>query len=872
MALASGTHLGPYEIVSPLGAGGMGEVYRAKDTKLNRDVAIKVLPDSFALDADRVARFTREAQVLASLNHPNIAAIYGIEESGSTRALVMELVEGEDLSAHIARGAIALSEALPIARQIADALEAAHEQGIVHRDLKPQNIKVRADGTVKVLDFGLAKAMDPAGASSDAAMNSPTMTARATQMGMIIGTAAYMSPEQAKGKAVDKRADIWAFGVVLYEMLTGRRAFEGEDISTTLAAVLMRDPDFTALPKNTPQALDSLIRRCLERDPKLRLRDIGEARLLLSNPQTMSVPSAPVASGSAAVPTRIGAGWVVATLGLAVASAVAIWWLKPAAPIEHESRFEIAMPEGASDQFALSPDGESLVFAAAGRLWLRRFGSVDPQPIPGTEGGAGPFWSPDSRSIAFFTQSKLKRVDLDGGSSQMLGDVLLAYGGGTGNASGTILVSTRRTVYKIPAGGGTPVAVTTLTGQQTAQRAPQFLPDGRHFLYYVLGAATGKGVYMGSLDDDRIVPVVDADTAAVPVPPDRIAFVRAKALMIQKFDVTRGTLVGEPEVVATQVGYDASGGTFGFSASATGRLAYQTGGAGLTQLTRFDRSGKLLSHLIDAEGTNLVSPVVSPDGRRAAVDRTVNGNRDVWLIDLARRGTTRFTFNSSVDGFPVWSPDGSQIAFESSRNGAMDIFVKPANGAAAEQPLLAAPGNQWPEDWSSDGRYLLYFDADQHNGDLMALPLAGADRTPISVATTEFTETTGAISPDGHWAAYDTNESGSFEVVVQAFPAAKGKWQVSTAGGGRPRWSRDGRELYFISADSKLMAAPVRVTGSGVEVGTPVALFQMSPISALLRAPFDAGADGTFVVAETVKLAKTPPIVVVLNWKPGAKK
>jgi len=682
-----------------------------------------------------------------------------------------------------------------------------------------------------------------------------------------------MSPEQAKGKAVDKRADIWAFGVVLYEMLTGRRCFDGEDISTTLAAVLMRDPEWTALPKNIPPALDSLIRRCLERDPKARLRDIGEARLLLSNPQTMSASPAPVASSSAAGPSRIGAGWIVATLALTVASAVAVWWLKPGAPIEHESRFEISMPEGASDQFALSPDGESLVFAAAGHLWLRRFDAVEPQPIPGTEDGTGPFWSPDSRSIAFFAQSKLKRVDLNGGSSRVLGDVLLSYNGGTWNTSGTILVSSRRAIYRVSESGGTPsVVVTKAGGQQTSQRAPQFLPDGRHFLYYVIGAATGRGVYMGSLDDDRIVHVVDADSAAVPVPPDRIAFVRTGALIIQKFDVTRGTLVGDPEVVATQVGFDASGGTFGFSASTTGRFAYQSGGAGLTQLTRFDRTGKPLDHLIAAEGTNLVSPVVSPDGRRVAVDRTVSGNRDVWFIDLVRRGMTRFTFDPSVDGFPVWSPDGSQIAFESSRNGAMDMFVKPANSASTEQPLLKAPGNQWPEDWSSDGRYLLYFDADPHNGDLMALPLTGADRTPIPVATTEFVEPTGAISPDGHWVAYDTNESGQFEVVVQAFPAAKGKWQVSTAGGSRPRWSRDGRELYFIGADGKLMAASVRVTGSGFEVGTPVALFQTSPISALLRAPFDVGADGTFVVAEAVKLAKTPPVVVVLNWKPGGTK
>jgi serine/threonine protein kinase/Tol biopolymer transport system component len=925
----TGQSIGPYQILAKLGAGGMGEVYRARDTKLDRDVAIKVLPESFAMDADRVARFTREAKTLASLNHPNIAQIFGIESN----AIVMELVEGEDLSQLIS-GALglqtpgvaagdkapathadgvpglpldhalgrqpvgmAVTDALAIARQIADALEAAHEQGIVHRDLKPQNIKVRDDGTVKVLDFGLAKAVAPSPTATAGKPwtpgpwtldPGPTMTSPAmTQMGMIIGTAAYMSPEQARGKAVDKRADIWAFGVVLYEMLTGRRAFdplrasgsprassrgEGESIVEVLAAVLHQDVDFAALPANTPPAVVSLVRRCLERDPKQRLRDIGEARLLLSNPQTMSGSPVVVAAPTSSAARPVTAAWRIAlALGFVATAAIGAgltWWLTPE-PVEREARFEVAMPDGASDLFALAPDGESLVFAAAGRLWLRRFDAVEPQPIPGTEDGFGPFWSPDSRSIAFVAQSKLKRVDLGASQSRVLADAVLAHAGGTWNAEGTILISTRRALYRIPSTGGSLTPATKQTDQQTAQRAPQFLPDGRHFLYYVAGAATGPGVYMGSLDDDRIVHVVAADTAALPVPPDRIAFVRAGTLLIQKLDLKLGTLLGDPEVVATLVRFEAQGGAFGFSTSATGRFAYISGNARLTQVTRFDRTGKSLSHLIDAEATSLVAPAVSRDGRRIAVDRAVGGNRDVWLVDVARRGLTRLTTDSGVDGFPVWSPDGSQIAFETSRNGAMDIFVKPANSASDEQGLLVASGSQWPLDWSADGRHLLYFDADTHNGDLFALPMTGADRTAIPVATSDFTETTGAISPDGRWVAYDTNESGAFEVVVQAFPVAKGKWPVSTAGGSRPRWSHDGRELYFVGPDAKLMAAPVRTTGEGFDAGTPAALFQMSPVTSNLRAPFDVAAGGTFVVAEMVALAKTPPIVVVLNWKPG---
>ncbi len=518
MPIQPGDRVGPYEITAPIGAGGMGEVYRAKDTKLNRDVAIKVLPEAFAADADRLARFTREAQVLASLNHPSIAAIYGIEESGPStgsgpgvRALVMELVEGEDLSAHIARGPIALVEALPIAKQLADALEAAHEQGIIHRDLKPANIKVRPDGTVKVLDFGLAKAMDPAGASSADAMNSPTLTARATQMGMILGTAAYMAPEQAKGKAVDKRADIWAFGVVLYEMLTGRRAFEGEDVSTTLAAVLMKDPEWAALPGDLPPALRVLIRRCLERDPKARVRDIGEARLLLSNPDAMRAgPALETPSVASARTSRLP--WFVAGSGvLAAVFFGALWMTRSGAPVAGE-RIEasLAPPPGhaVGSAFALSPDGRRLVMEAvtgdtgATSLWLRDLASSAATKLPGTDGGTLPFWSPAGTEIAFFAEGKLKKTDLQGSPPQVICEAPTPRGG-TWGSGGTIVFagSARAGLERVEAGGGKPVTLTTLdeARHEKSHRWPVYLPDGKHLLFV---AQTGEASIQGRREHD----------------------------------------------------------------------------------------------------------------------------------------------------------------------------------------------------------------------------------------------------------------------------------------------------------------------------------------------------------------------------------
>ena len=591
MTLPLGTRLGPYEIVAPIGAGGMGEVYRARDTKLNRDVAIKVLPESFALDADRVARFTREAQVLASLNHPNIAAVYGIEESGSTRALVMELVDGEDLSAHIARGPIALSEALPIARQIADALEAAHEQGIVHRDLKPQNIKVRADGTVKVLDFGLAKAMDP-DASGASAMNSPTMTARATQMGMIIGTAAYMAPEQARGRAVDRRADIWAFSVVLYEMLTGRRAFEGEDISVTLANVIKEDPNWDALPKDLPSPMLRLLRRCLEKDPRRRLSAIADARLELDE---AGAPSDGASPGAARAGISRRERWVWASVaGLAAVTALAFALRSApardvAAPV---IRFGLEVGETAEvPRMAISPDGQSLVFLGTrpdggSSLLVRRLDSIDSTPVAASEDALNPFWSPDSRQVAFFsgkdqTSEGLWITDLQGGGARTIVNLpTLLDAAGSWNADGLVLVASRGTkgIQRISLNGGQLTPVTTLdpSGGEIAHLYPQFLPDGRHFIYQAeTSARENWAIFIGSIDAPVRRKLVQSDYAQFAAP-NLLVYTQRENLVAQTLDLSTLALTGQPAVIATSIALLGTNGRAAFSVSDTGVLVYKS--------------------------------------------------------------------------------------------------------------------------------------------------------------------------------------------------------------------------------------------------------------------------------------------------------
>ena len=880
LALTPGTRLGVYEITAPIGEGGMGQVYRATDTTLGRQVAIKILPDAFASDPERLARFEREAKTLASLNHPHIAAIYGFEKSAGLHALVMELVEGDDLSQRIARGAIPIDETLPIAKQIADALEAAHEQGITHRDLKPANIKVRGDGTVKVLDFGLAKAMEPAGAMSPSASMSPTITTPAmTQAGMILGTAAYMSPEQARGKVVDKRSDIWAFGCVLYEMLTGKQAFTGDTITDILGGIVKIDPDWSALPADTPSSIRSLLRRCLQKDRAERLRDAGDVRIAIVDAHSASTQTdgAPLPSISRRRQR------VVLLSALAIVSLIAVgvvaWAFRPV-PSAPEMRLEITTPPTAdSTSLAISPDGQKIVCVAtsAGQstLWLRPLDATSGRALAGTDGASFPFWSPDNQSVGFFADGKLKRVDVDRGSVQILADAPSGRGGAW-NRDGTIIFTPypgNSAIFRIPATGGTPSALTrTEATKETSHRFPQFLPDGHHFLYYVQGTPESHGIYVGDLDGSQARRLLDVDSAPVYAASGQLLFVRQGTLFAQAFDAARLELKGNPFSVVERIASASTAqGSAAVSASLAGPIVYRTASAGgRRQFVWFDRSGKEVGKAGDPVAANELS--ISPDGRRVALPQLINNDFDIWLLDLGRGVFSRFTFDAAVDVSATWSPDGRRIAWRSNRKGVYDIYEKPAIGPGSEELLLATAQDKNPTDWSPDGRFLLYHNPDPKTGnDIWALPLDG-DRKPFPVVRTNFEEQDGQFSPDGQWIAYVSNESGRFEIYLQPFPGPGGQAQVSTNGGAQVRWRRDGKELFYIALDGRLMAVPIRLAFNTqtIEAGSPIPLFATRVGGALsipFRQQYDISPDGQRFLMNTVTEEAAAPITVILNWK-----
>jgi Tol biopolymer transport system component/predicted Ser/Thr protein kinase len=873
--LSVGDKLGPFEILAPIGAGGMGEVYRARDTKLDRDVAIKVLPHLLANDPERLARFEREAKVLAALNHPNIAQIYGLEQ----RALVMELVEGETL-----KGPLPIETTLNYARQIADALEAAHEKGITHRDLKPANIMVTPAGVVKVLDFGLAAVtQDPASGSTDPS-NSPTLTMRATQAGMIVGTAAYMSPEQASGKPVDKRADIWSFGVVLWEMLTGRRLFEGETISHTLADVLRGPIDFEKLPKETPRAIRDLLRRCLDRDVKNRLRDIGEARVAIAN-----VEKQPEATAAAVpVPQRRILPWAAAALMTLVAAGVSGYFLTRPAPLPLVSQFSVVAPPDTAftNTFAataVSPDGRYLVFGArrgstTPSLWLRPLDSLAARPLPGTEGGNFPFWSPDSKSIAFFADGKLKRVEPAGGAPLVLCDHeedVAASVGGTWNRDGIILFGGTDGLRRVPASGGQPVPLTTtdVSRQEAGHGYPQFLPDGKHFLYFIQsGSPSTQGVYAGSLDrpQDRIQVVRTAVKAIYTQPvasySGYLLWLREQTLLAQRFDLGKLLLEGDPAPVAEDIAVNAPQ-RAAFWTSDAGLLVYRNGGAGSQKLVWMSRDGKRT----EQGGMDIYNSLrLSPDGRRVAFGRGL-ATANIWLLEFARSVLTRLTFGTKADINPVWSPDGRQIAFSSNRSGVFQIYRKDAGGGGQEEQLTSGPNDKYVTDWRRDGKYLLYTQADPKTSlDLWALPLDG-DRKPAPVLQSPFLESGGQFSADGRWIVYNSTESGRTEVYIRAFPTSAGKWQISNRGGAIPRWRADGKELFYVSPDFKMMAVTIRASAAGVEADTPRELF--TALVAGVISPYDVAADGQRFLLMELPQAQggAAPLTVVLNWQAGLK-
>ncbi len=884
----NGKTLGHYRVGEQLGRGGMGEVYVADDLNLNRKVALKFLPNAFATDPERMARFEREAKLLASLNHPNIAAIYGLEQAEGKRFLVLELVEGETLAQRIGKGAMPLDEALGICRQIAEGLEAAHEKGVIHRDLKPANVMVSEGDKVKILDFGLAKALSDDSRSVDSSQ-SPTLTDAMTQPGVILGTAAYMSPEQAKGKSVDKRADIWAFGCILYECLTGKRAFEGETVTETLAAILKSEPDWNLLPRNTPATIRTLLNRCLNRDSRDRQRDIGESRIViaeyLANPAAQPTP--------AVTPVHSRNYWMAAAILLFLMMAGLLFaYLNRKEPERELAQFSISLPEKTilNTTVSISPDGRILAFAAKdetgkSQLWTRPINSLVAKAIPGTMGAARPFWSPDSRSIGFFDSTKLKRVDFNGGSVQTICD---AGGGGSWNSAGVIVTrggaggSFGNPLCRVAAAGGMPVGVVKLQEGQFFLSQPWFLPDDRHFLYYSYGRAENSGVFVADLSSGNTKRLFAADSAAEFAPPNYLLFVRQGVLWAQEFDLKKLETIGDPKPVAEQVSFDSYGSSH-FSVSNTGILAYAHGAslARDVRLVWVDRSGKEVGHMGQAGGFSGVE--LSPDGKRLAVHQHDGNGGDIRIFDSQHVTPMRLTFDASQDNSsPIWSPDGKRLAFGSVRGGMQSIYVKSADGTGEEELLLQFKEPIEPMSWSPDSRLLVFWKMDSKtNSDLWILPLEG-DKKPRPLLQSDFAESHGQISPDGKWIAYWSFESGQPEIYVRPFPSGAGRWQISPNGGTFPRWRSDSKELYYLSTTSfgQMMAVEVKTSGAAFEYGSARELFNSQYEN--FSHPGHTGNWHTYAVSNDGQRFLIPrpvspqtsmnAITVVLNWTALLKK
>jgi serine/threonine protein kinase len=868
-----------YKIKSKLGEGGMGEVYRATDTKLGRDVAIKVIPEAFAQDANRMARFAREAQVLAALNHPNIAAIYGVEES----ALVLELVEGPTLAERIAQGPVPVEEALTIARQIAEGVEYAHERGVIHRDLKPANIKLTPQGRAKVLDFGLAKLTEP----SDQPVTALTQTMAIT------GTPGYLAPEQLQGKPADARSDIFAFGCVLYELLSGRRAFPGDTLAASLASTAMAEPrDIEGAPKE----LEKLVRRCLRKDPARRIQHMGDVRVALEDLKEDSETGGIPATESRPSGSRLG--WTIAAilLGIAAVSLAVIHFREKPAELS-VARFEVGPPEktvftstaNGPSPALVSPDGRRIAFSATSadgnsQLWVRALDALAAQPLAGTAGGAASFWSPDSRAIVYSTGGKLKKVDLAGGTPFTLADSP-GLRGGSWSPAGVIVFAPDSTsaLMRVAAAGGVAVPATKLDAArgENTHRFPWFLPDGRHFLF---GAGMNTGtrdhpvaIRIGSLDSLDSKVLLEADSNAI-YAQGYLLFLRETTLMAQPFDAKRLALTGEAAPLAEQVQhmFATRSMLYGlFSASETGLLVYQTGlGSGNLLLTWMDPSGKRLATAGDP--TNLGRVQLSPDQKSAAVAVTEGNNTDIWIYDLAHNLRTRFTFDPAVEREAVWSPDGRSIAFSSNRKGHFDLYRKASDGTGVEELLYSDSLEKYPTSWSPDGKFLLYWACcDPKNGvHSWVLPLT-AGAKPFALLETPINESNPQFSPDGRWVAYASTESGRNEIYVVPFGweggAAGGKRQVSTGGGVLARWRRDGKVLFYIAPSGTLMAAEVEVKGGSFEAGQVKTLFGPLRVQGYY---YDVAADGQRVltVVPAEQSVNADSLTVVLNWTAALKK
>jgi len=873
MSLSTGTRLGPYEILSTLGAGGMGEVYRARDTTLDRDVAIKILPQAFASDPDRVARFEREAKTLAALNHANIAHIFGLERldqaaPGAAPALVMELVEGQTLADRVARGALPLEEAIPIATQIADALEAAHDQGIIHRDLKPANIKVRADGLVKVLDFGLAKALDsgagapdgPGRASgtgpSQSFTNSPTITTPAmTGIGIILGTAAYMSPEQAKGRPADKRSDIWAFGCVLYEMLTGRRAFSADDVSTTLARVIERDPDWTALPAATPVPLRRLLRRSLEKDRKRRIADAADVKLELDDadmPAPEETAAAPVRQASSARRALVP---LLAAGIAALAAGGVVWHLRqpsedaPARPlrfsIDLPGRISVAFGAPSRNPLAISPDGAHLVVAANQRLYLRALDRLEMSPIAGAEAGGTayarvPFFSPDGRSVGFWQQGELRRTTLSGGAAITICAVDSVPFGATWTADDRIFWGSPVGIMSVPAAGGAPrLLIEVKSGERFSM--PQLLPGGQWVLFVSLPPGAlgdqGRAVVQSLTTSERRVLAEGVGDVRY-VPPGYLLYGRANTVLAQHFDLARMAVRGEAVPVLEGV---ANNGVIipgmYFDVSATGTLVYlpgtTTNATSSTNLVRVARDGSRTAlHTVSGMAW---FPRYSRDGSRVAfgisAGAVLNDPSDLWVLDVARGALTRVTFTANNRFYPIWTRDGSRLTYADGTESTNRILTALADGTGSVQTLLATGTRRYPTSWSHDGKTLAFYQGGLSSAgggtpsrDIWMLHLDGGKPTTTPFIETPFQETGAIFSPNDHWVAYVSNKSGQNDVYARPYPGPGEEVTISVGGGQEPVWAPSGRELFY-RHEGRLLVVPIEERGTSLVVGTAKGVF-----------------------------------------------
>jgi serine/threonine protein kinase len=870
-----------YRLVEKIGEGGMGVVWRAVDTSLDRDVAIKILPGALAGDPERLQRFEREAKVLASLNHPNVATVHGFHETDGIRFLVMELVSGETLEERLKRGPIAPDDALPVARKIVEGIEYAHERGIVHRDLKPANVKLSEGGGVKVLDFGLAKAIagDPTSSGPTSAPTvMPTLTSMGTVAGMILGTAAYMSPEQARGGTVDRRADIWAFGAVFYEMLAGRRAFEGETVSDTLASVLRAPIEWELLPATTPRSLVRLLKRCLERDPKKRLRDIGEARIALdtigAEPETAAAPTA------VSPPRRAMIPWVLFAVAVSaiVLLGVAIGTRKP--PETQIVRFTVVPDEKLAriDWPRLSPDGRLLAFQGfdtAGKqaIWIRPIDSVTAYPLPGTEGPTWrPFWSPDSRYLAYFEGRQLKKIPVAGGPPQMIGEAENGADGSWGS-DGVIVFDARGAVdplRRISAAGGKPTPALSGTAKDfpTTASWPFFLPDGKHYLFMTNaggGIVSGNSICVAALDKAGYTKLTESGSRAE-YANGYLLYVLRGTLVAQRFDPDRLAISGDPIPLADHVSENSTRALF--SVSPGGAIAYQAGTGSVTsEFVWVDREGKELGKVGGPD--TYFDLAIDPEATRIAYSLTDarSDTHDIWVRDLARDTASRLTFDPGDDFRPAWSPDGTRVLYSSNRSGRNVCMEKAANGTGDEREVYKdETGNVMPRDVSLDGRWLTLDRFAPLEQPVVVIAPADGKGTPTRLPGNT-AQSAGQFSPDGRFIAYVSNETGVAEVYVQTWPLGGGKWQISNGGGSAAKWRADGKELYYRNADFQFFSVPLTLAPR-FAAGIPTPLFKRRLQTPGGQAPtWAVTPDGKkFLLVAAVSAAQASPFTVILNW------